>query len=71
MEIYCIAETDDDTNLIFLLTREKNGLAWRWQPGSIKDFPITYKLKRRLEYWSKEGPSNFLEEDLDSGNLWT
>ncbi len=65
MNIYCIADTDDDT-LIFLLKREKNGLSWRWQPGSIKDFPITYRLKRRLEYWTSDKPSNFLESDLDA-----
>lgn len=79
MNIYCVAPINDiGTRILFRLHKEKIGFVWKWEDsgGTIKYYIENYGpvfiLSRRVHFMHRaDTKSNFLEEDLDYGNLWT
>jgi hypothetical protein len=80
MNIYCVAPINDiGTRILFRLHKEKIGFVWKWEnfsAKSIKNYTDRYGpvfvLSRRIHFMHRaDTKSNFLEEDLDYGNLWT
>lgn len=77
MNIYCIANSDFKTKILFKLKRSPIGLVWRWVDNADKSInyytdrygPIFIVNRIIKVYGNSDTETNFLESDLNYGHL--